>query len=893
MASLRQVSRLLLLLLVVVFATSQRAAASVTVELNDALARSYADPSARSLSFAGTTKPLPAGILMTVDGYYGGQSDAINCSITETKRERQGKNVTVLLLLSKCLNDVTLSKIESWIADMKAKEYTFLQDGIASPIEFAVTVVPGSCQERNAKQAKSAYQSSPGSVTLESSPTANLFLSENVLQGDLDRVAAFARFGRVLDAPPSPESGKESERAIAVISFVNNARSFDEVELFERTFKVSKAFNFIICKNGKDTCGDSYENAILVSESVDLVFYSPFTVTHTFACPALENGIPVSYIDAKQGRQCFCTCPAGFELQSGAGGVKFCAKAECDSEASCAWNTHPYGFKHEVTTALGTCSLSKIASAWGVPVPFPSDNYVADGRANANSGTSIGPHVKLSTSKLPSQAYDGARLLSLSSLGDVGLFERRVAPPSIIDLLDLLAMGDLTEYISVPEPIVALSADELKANERLYSWAYYQSHRREVIDELTFSAYGKYSLTLYAKDYKQNATCTGCLAIVDKFRPTATTTCPSSLPENDADGGAELTTASLPKVDALVLAFFQFAENAMNDACSTTRCDENVWKMRDFFETAFSDYRPASAEQVKKTFKTASVKTALLTALKAQKNPIAKASDQSCAKPDTMPVASGQCKRCVKLSSALREYWTDYTCQYEYDVQKCEGDAKQKCSLDQCLVVNGNSLATVTATLTSAAAKESKALGATTATEIRKPVGSQCSKIGGASAACKVQIKLSQIVDGTASANAKSVLGTDSTSYVFWRYRVTNTGEWKLWKGSTSEDTETFKDAATKVYVEAWTACGMIASQFTFSVVLVLPKPSYYGSMLSAVASSLVSASEGNVAGEAVATSLAACSLVALVVVVVKRRRSSADAAERVHMDEAYLPLLE
>lgn len=887
--------------LLLLFATRQgQVVASVTVKLNEALSRSYADPTSTSLSFAGTTDPLPAGILMTVAGYYGDGSATIDCAVVDTKRERQGKSVTVLLLLSKCLNDSSLRMIDDWIADVKAKEYAFLQSGVASPLQFAATVVSGQCQEGNKPTGGGPQNSRAPATVLESSSTESLFMSEAVLEGDVKRVVrslgSFSRNDRVLvDLPDSTETGDESERAVAVISFVNNAKSYDEVELFERKFKVAKAFNFQMCEDGKSMCESPYKNAIPVRERVDLVFYSPFTVTHTYSCPSLENGIPVGFIDAKQKHRCFCTCPADCEIQSAKDGHQFCAKTECPDEPSCAWNTHPYGFKHEVTTAIDQCAFDKIASAWGVPVPFPTDNYVADSRTNTLTRSSNGPRVKVSRAKLPSQAYDGARLLSLSSLGAVGLFERKVPPPGVIDLLDLLAMGDMTQYLIVPEPVVAMSADDGKQlNEREYTWAYYQSHRRDVIDGLTFSAYGKYALTLYAKDYTQNATCTGCLAIVDKFRPTATTACPTRLAESDADGCAELTTATLSKADALVQSFFAFGEKATNDVCSDNRCDENVWKKRDFFEPTFSDVKPSTAAQVKKLFKAATVRADLVAALKAQKNPLAKSSDPTCAKPESPPVASGQCKRCVSLSTALREYWTDFTCRYEYDVQKCEGDSTQKCSLEQCFVARGSSLASATAALTASTLKVSKALGATAATEIRKPVGSQCTKVGGINAACTIQLKLSQVIDAAASASIASVLGDDATSFVYWRYRVTSTGEWKLWKSTASEESEAFKDAETKVFIEAWTACGVVAPQFAFTVVLVLPKPSVYASMLSAVTSSLVRASEGSVAGGAVATSLAACALAALVVVVVKRRRSSPQAvADRLDLEDAYLPLLE
>lgn len=890
-------------LLLVLFGQSTQQHAGVegvAVELNGALARSYAEHDSNApLTFSSASEPLPANILMTLSGYYGDTSDRIPCSVSETKRER-GETVTVLLAISKCLNESALNMIESWVADMKDQEYTYFQDGVESPIEFATTVVPGNCQEwseHNKRGLNDPVPSKAGdapTTLLESSATASLLLSTEVLEGDLARVASFARFGRVLDALPSApdELGHESVRPIAVVSFVNNERSFEEVEQYERTFHVTKAFNFQLCGRGENACVGKFEHCIVVHESVELVLYNLFKVTQSYTCDALELGVPVSYVDPANARQCFCACPAGFERQDGANGRAFCAPTDkCATEPSCAWNTHPYGFKHEVTTKLSTCSVRRIASDWGVPVPFPTDNYVADKRTNSyDSSVADGPHVEVSSTKVRTQTYDGARLLSLSSLGDVGLFESKVPPPGVIDLLDMLAVGDVTKYLDVPQPVVALSNDD-GTSAHVYTWSYYQSNRVAVIDDLALTAYGKYALKLFAKDYAHNATCSGCVAVVDKFRPHATTKCPASF------GDAELTTASVARADALVQDFLNFAAKAENDACSDARCDVNVYAKRSFFESAFTDTDTAAAT-AERVFSTDVIKSELTTALRARKNPLAKATDQACANQEPTPVAPGACTRCAKLSSALKEYWTDYTCNYEYDVQKCDGDAAQTCAVTQCLVVNGSALATANVALTSAAAKRAKDLGATAATEIRRDVGSGCSKIGGSSTACQVRSRLSDWLTATTSASATSVLGTDSTKFVFWRYRIGATGDWKLWgTGVSVEETETFTSAESKVTVEAWTPCGRITAPFTFSVVLVLPKPSYTSyaaSMLSDAAASLANASRTTAAGGAVATALAACAFVALVAVVVQRRRSSTtDATARLDMDDAaYRPLL-
>lgn len=913
-----------------------------TVELNGAHARSYADRSASDATamsfFSASSEPLPANLLMIVNGYYGDPSDRLACSVAETKRETSDKHVTVLLALSKCLNASSLNTIESWVADMKDQEYTFLQDGVDVPIEFATTVVAGSCQERNKHGLEDPDK------LFESSTASSLFLSEDVLPGDLERVAAFAQFGQVLTALPTVSGqGEESEKPIAVIGFVNNAKSYDEVQQLERRFQVRKAFNFQICERGENSCEGKFENCVFLKESIDLFLYSPFTVTHSYSCEGvLDKGIPVSYVDSPaspDARQCFCTCPAGSELQADVDGKKFCVEANCDAEASCVWNTHPFGFKHEVTANSNhnnnKCSLGKIASDWGVPVPFPSDNYVADKRVNSHddkddsANDDKGPHIRVSATKLPSQAYDGARMLSLSSLGDVGLFERRQPPPSVVELLNLFAVGDVSHHLRMPTPIVALSGESTKESNdkaQAYTWAYYQSHRRDVIDALEFTGYGKYALTLDASDYAGNATCTGCLAIVDKFRPRATSKCPSGFTETeqvDTTSCAELSTANVQKAHKAVQQFFQFGNDAENDACSgsdaNTRCDDLVYQRKDFFESSYVAIKETLARKV---FKNDILSTELLKALLQQKNPLAKASDQTCASQEATPVATGLCKRCVKLSTALKEFWTDYTCNYEYDVQKCEGDISQQCGYKQCLVVNGDSLAMATAKVKSDVAKSSKALGATLATEIRQQLPAGCSSIG-TSSACQFKSKLFKLIETTVSTSSKSLLGSDATNkVVFWRYRVKSSGDWKLWRGASEDADEVFSQATTTVFLEAWTPCGAIAESTTqFSVVLVLPKPSssyenYAFEMFSAAASSLLNAGGGRATDDEATNEnggdahdtlslagvssllvvLAAIVAVVALVVVVKRRRSATAAVDalRVDMeDDAYLPLLE
>jgi LPXTG-motif cell wall-anchored protein len=82
----------------------------------------------------------------------------------------------------------------------------------------------------------------------------------------------------------------------------------------------------------------------------------------------------------------------------------------------------------------------------------------------------------------------------------------------------------------------------------------------------------------------------------------------------------------------------------------------------------------------------------------------------------------------------------------------------------------------------------------------------------GQDADCLFASKISDLLD--VSVTAKPELGDhDVSKYVFWRYKVGN-GAWKLMNDATAEE---FAGAETKIFVEAWTQCG-VARKFLFSV---------------------------------------------------------------------------
>ncbi|POM65231.1 hypothetical protein PHPALM_19084 [Phytophthora palmivora] len=194
------------------------------------------------------------------------------------------------------------------------------------------------------------------------------------------------------------------------------------------------------------------------------------------------------------------------------------------------------------------------------------------------------------------------------------------------------------------------------------------------------------------------------------------------------------------------------------------------------------------------------------------------------------------------METALKEWWTDYRCGSDYDVRSCDGDADQRCELQQCLVMNGDTLATVTATITEATKAESASVlsqvenqAYQTVTQIHRAL--DCTRFGGKDGTCEFKAKLSELIDTTESLNFATTYGSSqATDYVFWRYKAVSEGEsWSLWKTAKNvndygnvvyenDEVVTFSNPETKITIEAWTQCGLVR-RFFFYVHLHVNSP--------------------------------------------------------------------
>jgi hypothetical protein len=776
-------------------------------------------------------EPLPP-TLPVHRGNYGGP-DRILCSMSE--EYTNSGEVTVLLAISKCLNQSSIDLIEAWISKVKAEHLYYEDKGVQKEITFSTTLIPGACEARTelekagrSERVFDQVSEDPPhgdvvidpEVTDELRPASSVLLSEHVA-----RIQAFAKFGRVLESLDDFDASS----AVAVLSFVNTANSYEYITTYESTYKLPNTFHFQICQDG-ESCSGHFENCIQLEESVDLFMYNPFQITRSLQCNDLQGGIPVSFLDEHGERQCFCTCPAGSTLQGdrrrrrGRRAPLQCVVVEPDT-CPCTWSTHPFGFRYENTEKLEVCAFSDIATKWGVPVPFPSDNYVADHRVNNKDSNEYdlenGPHIDLVVSPQHDDIFDRDVLLALFSRIMPGEVMPEL-PTGLADMFSVYGQGELSPVLMPRMPV----GTDVHTR---YTWKDYQLHRQQKIDDITFTAYGKYELTLEAHDYTANsAACVGCVAVVDKFRPKATSQCPASFCDNTTSlcsvGGetavAELTLDNLAKANALVGEFYKFKEAAENDACASERCDDDHFEYRNFFESSSSCHDKSfldgktcfSPETMIADFAASAIVTA---------NPLQLESGAASQSPH--PVDDYQCMRCCEYSTQLREFWVDYTCGYGYEQRYCDGDADQQCAFKQCLVLTGDMVVRASASIrdevkeaSAEVLKELADQGFQTYTQIHKALS--CSDFG--DSACSYEASISQLIEVEApdnlgiDASVASQLGIHS-SIAFWRYKIDgDAAGWRLWEDATPY---AFAAPQTKITVEAWTACGR-ARKFYFYV---------------------------------------------------------------------------
>ncbi|KAH7468548.1 uncharacterized protein KRP23_10928 [Phytophthora ramorum] len=775
---------------------------AAALQFNSHLAVSLAS---NGISFAASSEELRSDLLMTqltdkkvtkkkMKKSYGSNETVVEEMVMCSQHPDAVYDgaIDVLLMFSKCIESSMLSTVETWARDMKniVEDTVGHYDGVA--LNFKATMVSGTC-------------------TTTASP-------QQVSEADLDRLTAFPALG---DAYPLDLATGSTDGFTAAISFATDETSYNEIVTFESTAQIVNTINFQLSGSGEN-CEGGPESCIELKEKEDLFMYNPFTVTQSLDCADLENGVPVTLVGDDGARQCFCGCPAGYEMQT-KGRDKACVKVGGNA-SNCVWSKVS-GYYHRVNSKASVCSFDHVVDKWGIPLPLPTSGYGSNKLLLLADG-SLDPRVRVTAVKEQKPEYYSEFLSS--ALGSV---------PSTwpLKFKDVVVKAPSAAKF---DPMVP-GNDDLPIHDAAKTWKDYQSNRADAMNSIVFNDYGKYRLEMDAYDYYSSATCAGCLAILDNYRPQATTKCPASFCDSAAGAAncgctAELTVESVARANNLIQQYFEYGDQAENDGCSgNNRCDLHQFSKQNFFESKFTRY---SHDEGLSCFDQDLVLGDFLNHAKATVNPL-KQSDGKCF--DVIdPAPAGQCKRCCKMTTTLREFWTDYRCGSDYDARYCEGDSDQSCAFEQCLVIKGDTLATVTAHIKPDVVAESKKVlqqlhqeDSQTVTQVHRAL--ECTSYYGDDGQCVYMAKISELVETTQTLNFDGDYRVND--FVHWRYKVNGDSEkWQLWKTrrqtsaetgckwSTCEavydndDVITFSDPETKISIEAWTQCGLVRTFFFY-----------------------------------------------------------------------------
>ncbi|KAE8880078.1 hypothetical protein PF003_g35816 [Phytophthora fragariae] len=190
-------------------------------------------------------------------------------------------------------------------------------------------------------------------------------------------------------------------------------------------------------------------------------------------------------------------------------------------------------------------------------------------------------------------------------------------------------------------------------------------------------------------------------------------------------------------------------------------------------------------------------------------------------------VLVGNGQWCCQKSKTLKEKYIEYGCPSAATDKGCVGGTGNSCSMNLCLKVYGDTIATRTIAID--APVQTASTGVLNALP-SKPTGSDASKnvyysvpctdFSETDSNCHYNVKLSELLKVTSSFAASFPTPLSEANkindYVFWRYNIDG-GLWQTWD-PLSDSPLAFKDASTSVIVEAWTSLGRVGDAFSFDV---------------------------------------------------------------------------
>ncbi|RHY66212.1 hypothetical protein DYB34_006629, partial [Aphanomyces astaci] len=286
---------------------------------------------------------------------------------------------------------------------------------------------------------------------------------------------------------------------------------------------------------------------------------------------------------------------------------------------------------------------------------------------------------------------------------------------------------------------------------------------------------------------------------------------------------AEYTPKNIAVAQALIDAHVAYAadKNVVNDVCggsSGGRCDDKRFTRRNMFDAAYAEV--ASFDSGRTCF-TDKVKPDIVAKL--QESPFG--GDLALLNV-AVPVPAGQCTRCCKFETKLKEFWHNYQCGNSTPPAKVCGGSDPGCVTEQCLVGRGSTFFTASATVKAEYEVATKELianvfptkGYQSETEIHLQL--ECSAFGRSDQGkCGHIAPLHDLFAVSSNLNDRSIL-VDEKQYVYWRFRVDG-GDWRSFDDKV---TVRFSGEHAVVALEAWSQCGVVKT-FVFHVYQHLNQP--------------------------------------------------------------------
>ncbi|ETV89109.1 hypothetical protein H257_00486 [Aphanomyces astaci] len=679
-------------------------------------------------------------------------------------------SIHVLFAVSKCLDTSTILVFSQWMQKLAAAERKFLTGGRACNVTFS-TVLLAACTEAP-RTATSSSSLSTTELASYFTPFGNVYCS-------------MAELGLNTTVPPA-----------AVVSLFSDKISHDVVVAYEEERSVHTVFNFYVCPVGAvaTKCQAAHksfaDDSTFLAQDADLFVHSPFKAVQSFHCAnALPKGLPVVYVDPAGARQCFCKCPSGYE-ESTVNEKRVCVPAPKET-CACYWSGRKYAF--DITTAsdgrsaANTCRISNLYPQTINRIPYPRSNYVAQARTNDGDTNAV-------------NVTDGSPLIQVS----------------------VTQVSGGSNELSYP----------VETTKR-FAWSYFVQHREAIANDISLTGPGIYAIKMTAKGYRSAADCEVCVAVVDKFRPVSSSQCPKPFCDQDScldstavlksQPVAEYTPKNIAAAQALIDAHVAYAadKNVVNDVCggsSGGRCDDKRFTRRNMFDAAYAEV--ASFDSGRTCF-TDKVKPDIVAKL--QESPFG--GDLGLLNV-AVPVPAGQCTRCCKFETKLKEFWHNYQCGNSTPPAKVCGGSDPGCVTEQCLVGRGSTFFTASATVKAEYEVTTKELianvfptkGYQSETEIHLQL--ECSAFGRSDQGkCGHIAPLHDLFAVSSNLNDRSIL-VDEKQYVYWRFRVDG-GDWRSFDDKVAVR---FYGEHAVVALEAWSQCGIVKT-FVFHVYQHLNQP--------------------------------------------------------------------